>query len=127
MTQDYYDMREGLLALLCVGDAIYRIFSSPYSNHYVARGQYNYSLLQSDTYCTIREYTVAKILKNGKIKIRTSGGNESTESTNFIYPYEGRLFIWTEDSLSAFTHEERAAKVAEILDAKKYILPHLKA
>jgi hypothetical protein len=119
MEKSYYEIREGLLSLLCVGSPIFTIYSSPSDNHYSGRGKYNYTLNYNNSHYVILRHQVSEIINKDFIKINL-GSTQYCQSVDFIFAYEGELYVWNADHLSSHTHEERAEIVINLLKSRNY-------
>lgn len=110
MTQEYEDLREGLLALLCVGDEINYLHSG--------MAGYNQATHSKEPYHTLLRYRVTDVISNDMIKIE-SFGYTSTVFPSSIEVYDGELYIWSNAAYASFsTREEKVAKMSKIIEAK---------
>jgi hypothetical protein len=85
--KDYRHIRDGLVALLCVGDKIYRIRATSGYNH---REKTHYR------YYVIATSIITEIVNSDVFKISAYSGGEPTtvEYTHKIDMYNGELYIW---------------------------------
>jgi uncharacterized protein (UPF0261 family) len=110
MTQEYEAIREGLLALLCIGDQINYIHSGI--------GGFNRTTGENEPYHTILRYYVIDVIGPGIIKIGNYG-SISTVLPTAIEMYNGELYVWHNSSFTSYpTRKERIAKMTEIIKSK---------
>jgi hypothetical protein len=103
MTLEYKQMREALIALLCVGDKIPRIHKMP--------GKYHRDTNTHDYYYHIKYSTVVEITEND-INLLTSK-TIHLGALKWIEAYEGELYFWGE--ISAFSPPRRDNKIKEMI------------
>jgi hypothetical protein len=107
MTKEYEQMREGLLALLCVGDTIKYIHS-----HRDGMGS------QFKPYNIILPYRVVEISEN-LIKMENFGYT-STVLRSLIECYEGELYLWNDANSHFYTNREnRIKELIKIIESEK--------
>jgi hypothetical protein len=115
MTQQDYEIREALIALLCVGDKI----------HHLATNQSNYNAVTQlhNHYHLLTTYIITEILPNQKIRV---GGKYSgfIQTLDMVDEYKGKLYIWNVQGwYSPNKYELRLSRLAEYLESPytKYI------
>jgi hypothetical protein len=104
MDEDYELMKEALIALLCVGDRIYRVYGSSVG-------------LSRAAVPTIALATVTEIISKTEIVVKRSyTGPGSVENVRSIDVYEGQLYVWNVGThLYDLPQKERLEKLAEIV------------
>lgn len=103
MTSKYEEMREALIALLCVGDKIKRIHGIP--------DDYNSKTRSYNHHWEIRSSYVEEITDND-IKIRTSNTADSN-TLKYIEAYKGELYFW--GNIDCFPVPKRENKITQIM------------
>lgn len=108
--EDYELLKEALIALLCVGDRIYRVYGSSVG-------------LSRAGVPTIALSTVTEIISKTEMVVRRSyTGPGSVENIKSIDMYEGNLYIWNTGShLYSLPQKERLEKLAEIIKMESTI------
>jgi hypothetical protein len=99
VTQEYEQLREALLALLCVGDKINQICYDSIANY------------------AIMEQRISMILKN---TVKLERYNWIMFKFNTIEQHEGELYIWSSDhGKFHYRSDQRLKKIIEIIESKQ--------
>jgi hypothetical protein len=105
--EEYNAIREGLIALMCVGDRIFYI--------YHGLGSFNQETQQFDTTIKVKKCTITEIIDDGcAIKMVTESSYTSIQHTNMMDIYKGQLYIWNESKPT--DRLARASKIASIME-----------
>lgn len=109
MTQADCKIREGLLALMCVGDNIYHLNTNSNGDITTMNGPY---------LNVIRTCTITEIVSKTKIRIQSKTGF-FYQDTKWIDEYEGELYIWNARGwYFENNYEKRLEKMANVIKAK---------
>lgn len=115
MTQEYELIREGLLALLCVGDKIFRI--------HPITGAFDLKTKEHTRYHTIAESTVIKFDENDNtLQIISNTGFKEWVDKSRIEAYEGRLYAWNfVDRYYETKHEGKVDEMIKIIKSDQTV------
>jgi hypothetical protein len=101
MTQADYKIREGLIALMCVGDTIFHLHGEDETSNY------HLKVVRTCTILEIHETT---------IKVIDTTDNPYVVDINLIDEYNGYLYIWTATGwYGSNNYERRLEKMDRIL------------
>jgi hypothetical protein len=106
---EYEQIREGLIALICVGDKIHRI--------YRVRGSYNKYTGVCDIYYKVTDNTITHIPDGRSIGL---GGSQfrTVQPTELIEHYKGELYFWSAlDMYQIHTRAQKLSKMVQILES----------
>jgi hypothetical protein len=106
MDESYDLIRDGLIALLCVGDKIFHL--------YHGLGYYDHKKEKFTTPYKIKQCTIIEV-NDSTIRILTPLGYDSTHSINMIDVYKGQLYIW--DAARPYDYTLRVEKMIELIEA----------
>jgi hypothetical protein len=104
MKQADYKIREGLIALMCVGDTIFHLHGQDETSNYPMK--------------VIRTCKILEV-HDDKIKVLDRTDNPYYRSKSVIDEYDGKLYIW--DAIGWYgpnTYEKRLEKLARVINAK---------
>jgi hypothetical protein len=122
MTQEDYKIREGLIALMCVGDPIRNLDTEMIDARRHGRLPKGTAY---DLTNIVSVYTITEIYKEqNAIKI-CNPFNEFYQSMSMIDEYNGHLYIWNADlKYGENEYEKRMEKLISLLESKhtKYIV-----
>jgi hypothetical protein len=103
MTQEENKIREGLIALICVGDRIKHVGMGVISSYITD---------------VIREDTVIQILDDNMLRMRTRGGVIYLQSLYFIDEYNGELYIFNDTGVHHnIDYDERIDMLTSIINS----------
>jgi hypothetical protein len=109
---EYKLIREGLIALLCVGDRINCIYT-------MVNGELD---LESDELIpceseshTIRHYTVAEVSDGHTIGIKRDN-HPYRQPLDNIFAYQGKLYVYNNPYFRGYSHETTLKKVIYIIE-----------
>jgi hypothetical protein len=126
MTQQDYKIREGLIALMCVGDPIYHLGTNSYNDliHHSPNQTYTmkefHNPHRNGHINTVRKYIIAEILEDKILcrTIRTINHASFWQEINMIDEYNGELYIWNAEGwYGENEYEKRLERLALILDS----------
>jgi hypothetical protein len=110
MNEEYKLVKEARIALLCVGDKMYRI--------HPRLGMFNHQIGRHDTYNLITEETVMTIVDKHTIETVTKSGFVATVYTDEIDMHQGELYIWNVlDRYYRPEHKGDVDKMIEIINS----------
>jgi hypothetical protein len=110
---EYWEIRKALLALLCAGDTICCVIPKAVIKR-VDNPFY-------EVECTISEQLVVGFPDKENIQLLTSGGFHYEQPIEYIYAYNGRLFVYNENRALEYSHDERLKMVIYLAEAKSTI------
>lgn len=118
--EEYYEIRKALIALLCVGDPINCIHTVD-SNSYKGMMGYSKATALYQAHNSVTTYTVAKLIDDVSIEMKLTGGGFYVQKLDYIYAYEGQLYIWNGDKPLSYDHETRLAMVIDTLNSPETV------
>jgi hypothetical protein len=112
---EYKLIREGLLALLCVGDKINCVYTM-YREEVDLESD---ELIPCESYSnTIRHYTVAEISGDDTLGIQRDN-HPYKQPLDRVYAYEGQLYIYNYAKHNHLDHWARLKKVIYVIELLK--------
>jgi hypothetical protein len=118
MNQQYSEIREGLIALLCVGDKIYYIYN-PVGLLWDMKTKFKHSIP-----ITIRENTVVSITDKHVLVTSSYTGDKPFEvDFKFVQAYEGKLYCHPKFNIEKklCTPQEIIDDIASIVNSKETV------